>query len=347
MGLADAVALVMFAGIVAYAVFAGADFGSGIWDLGAGDADEGGPTRRLIDHAIGPVWEANHVWLIFVLVFLWTGFPEAFGSIMSTLYVPFSFVALGIIFRGCGFAFRKFADDLAAARLFGTAFATASLITPFFLGMIAGAIASGRVPADGVGDRWTSWTGPTSWVGGILAVLTCSYLAAVFLAADAERLGHDGLTERFRQRALVMAVLSGLAAVAGVFPLIIDADTLVDGLLGRGVALLIISGVGGLASAVLLLRSRLQLARGAAVVAVAAVVGGWGVGQYPWVLVDEVNIDDAAGDPATLWGLLIAFGIAAVIVVPALAYLYVLTDRSVLGTEFGHDVHSGQEHDRA
>ncbi len=337
MGLTNAVALVMFAGIIAYAVFAGADFGSGIWDLGAGDADEGGPTRRLIDHAIGPVWEANHVWLIFVLVFLWTGFPEAFGSIMSTLYVPFSFVALGIIFRGCGFAFRKFAEDLAMARIFGTAFALSSLITPFFLGMIAGAIASGRVPAEGVGNRWTSWTGPTSWVGGILAVLTCAYLAAVFLAADAERLGHAGLTERFRRRSLTTAVLAGAAAIGGIFPLAIDADTLVDGLLGRGVALLIISGVAGLASVALLLRHRLQLARISAVVAVASVVGGWGVGQYPWVLVDEVTIEDAAGDPATLWGLLIAFAIAGVLVLPSLGYLYLLTDRSVLGTEFAHE----------
>lgn len=344
MGLADAVALVMFVGIIAYAVFAGADFGSGIWDLGAGDADEGGPTRRLIDHAIGPVWEANHVWLIFVLVFLWTGFPEAFGSIMSTLYVPFSFVALGIIFRGSGFAFRKFADDLAMARVFGSAFAVSSLITPFFLGMIAGAIASGRVPATGVGNRWTSWTGPTSWVGGILAVLTCAYLAAIFLAADAERLGHQQLTERFRRRSLITAVITGVAAVAGIFPLVVDADTLVDGLLGRGVAFLIVSGLAGLASVALLLRNKFRLARVTGVIAVAAVVGGWGVGQYPWVLVDELSIEDAAGDPATLWGLLIAFGVSAILVVPSLAYLYLLTDRSVLGTEFAKEAHAISEH---
>lgn len=341
MDLADVVALVMFLGIIAYAVFAGADFGSGIWDLGAGNAEDGGPTRRLIDHAIGPVWEANHVWLIFVLVFLWTGFPEAFGAIMSTLYVPFSFVALGIIFRGCGFAFRKFADDLNSARLFGVAFALSSLLTPFFLGMIAGAIASGRVPIDGSGNRWTSWIGPTSWVGGLLAVLTCAFLAAVFLAADAERLGHEELTERFRRRAFVTAIICGVAAIGGVAPLLLDAETLADGLLGKGVGFMIVSGASGLASIVLLHKSRLAAARLTAVTAVAAVVGGWGVAQYPWVLVDHAMIAEVAGDSATLWGLLISFGVAAVLVLPSLAYLYLLTDKSVLGTEFNKH---GQDH---
>lgn len=334
MDLADVVALIMFVGVIAYAVFAGADFGSGIWDLGAGDAEQGGPTRRLVDHAIGPVWEANHVWLIFVLVFLWTGFPTAFGSIMSTLYVPFCLVALGIVFRGCGFAFRKFSDDLASARIFGTAFAASSLITPFFLGMVTGAIASGRVPAEGVGDRWTSWTGPTSLVGGILAVLTCAFLSAVFLAADADRLGHAELTERFRARAMVMALVTGVAALAGVAPLRIDAPTLSDRLLGRGIVFMLGSAVAGLAALWLLNRREFQRARIAAVAAVVAVVAGWGVAQYPWVLVDEMTIAESAGASATLWGLLIAFGIAAVLVLPPLAYLFWLTDKSVLGTEF-------------
>ena len=334
MELADVVALVMFLGVIAYAVFAGADFGSGIWDLGAGNAEKGGPTRRLVDHAIGPVWEANHVWMIFVLVFLWTGFPEAFGSIMSTLYVPFCLVALGIVFRGCGFAFRKFADDLASAQLFGTVFAASSLITPFFLGMITGAIASGRVPAGGVGDRWTSWTGPTSLVGGILAVMTCAFVSAVFLAADADRLGHAELTDRFRSRAMVMALITGAAALAGVAPLRIDAPTLSDRLLGRGVMFMLASAIAGLMALLLLYRREFQQARVAAVAAVVAVVAGWGVAQYPWVLVDELTIAEAAGSSAALWGLLISFGIAVVLVLPPLVYLFWLTDNSVLGTEF-------------
>ena len=189
MTLVDVVAAIMFAGVIAYAVFAGADFGSGVWDLTAGDATRGGPMRTLIDHSIGPVWEANHVWLVFVLVYLWTGFPEAFAAICETLFAPLIFAGFGIVLRGSAFAFRKFAPTVAQARVFGAAFAASSVVTPFFFGTIAGAVASGRVPLDGTGDRWTSWTGPVSIIGGVLAVATCAFLAAVFLCAEAARAG--------------------------------------------------------------------------------------------------------------------------------------------------------------
>ena len=187
-------ALVLVGSLAAYAVTGGADFGGGVWDLLAG-----GPRRErqrdLIAHAIAPVWEANHVWLIYILVFLWTGFPSGFGAIMTTLFVPWLLVGFGIVLRGAGFAFRKFSGTWERARLYGVIFASASLITPMFLGMIAGAVASGRVPAEGSGDLITSWTGPTSWVGGILAVLTCTFLAGTFLAADADRAGNRALAE--------------------------------------------------------------------------------------------------------------------------------------------------------
>ena len=146
------IALVLAGYVVAYAILGGADFGSGVWDLLAGGAREGAHLRSQIDRSIGPVWEANHVWLIYVLVFLWTGFPTAFGAIMSTLFVPWLLVGLGIVLRGGAFAFRKFSSSIREAQLHGVVFATSSVITPFFLGMIAGAIASGRVPADGTGD---------------------------------------------------------------------------------------------------------------------------------------------------------------------------------------------------
>ena len=155
MNLADVVAIIMFLGVVLYAVFGGADFGSGVWDLTAGNAEKGGRLRRVIDHALGPVWEANHVWLIFVLVFLWTGFPDPFAAIMRTLGIPFWLAGLGIVLRGAGFAFRKFAPDVGFAKAAGVVFAASSLITPFFLGAIAGAVASGRVPATGTGDIWS------------------------------------------------------------------------------------------------------------------------------------------------------------------------------------------------
>ncbi|MGH3387413.1 MAG: cytochrome d ubiquinol oxidase subunit II, partial [Actinomadura sp.] len=146
-------------GLSAYLLFGGADFGAGLWHLVARRTARSG--RDVIEHAMGPVWEANHVWLIFVLVVLWTSFPPAFAAIASTLYIPFTLVALGMIARGAAFAFRHSVDQPALQQLFGTSFAFSSMATPFFLGTIAGAVASGRVPPGiAAGDVISSWLNP-------------------------------------------------------------------------------------------------------------------------------------------------------------------------------------------
>jgi cytochrome bd ubiquinol oxidase subunit II len=320
-----AVAAALFAGVVIYAVFGGADFGSGFFDATAGGDVRGAEVRTLIDHSIGPVWEANHVWLIYVLVMWWTGFPEAFAATMTTLAVPLMLALLGIVLRGASFAFRKYAATLGQARLFGVVFAGSSLITPFFLGAAVGAIASGRVPAEGGGDLFESWLTPTSMLGGAIAVGTCSFLAGAFLLADATRAEKHALAERLRPRTLGVGAVTGAVVLGALIPLRDDAPTLFDGLSGRAAPLIVVSAVAGAATLWLLWRRRYAVARLAAVAAVASVVLGWGVGQYPWLLVDEVRIEDAAGAPATLTGLLIAVGLAGVLVLPALGYLYWLT----------------------
>ncbi len=327
MGLSDVVAALMFLGVVVYAIFGGADFGTGVWDLVAGDAKQGAHVRAQIDRSIGPVWEANHVWLIYVLVFLWTGFPDAFAAIMNTLFIPWMLVGLGIVLRGGAFAFRKFSSTLREAQIHGAVFAASSVITPFFLGMIAGAIASGRVPAEGSGDVWTSWTGPTSWVGGVLAVLTCTYLAGTFLAADADRSGNHALAEQIGRDALWAGGITGLVSLAAAVTLELDAESLASGLHGRGLPLIVISAGAGSISILRLWQRRWARARVGAVIAVAAIVIGWGVGQYPDILVDAVTIDEAVGARSTQVGLLVVFGLAAVTVVPSLAWLYVLVNR--------------------
>ncbi len=327
MSLAALCAALMFFGVVAYAIFAGADFGSGVWDLLAGNAKRGGELRAQIDKSIGPVWEANHVWLIYVLVFMWTGFPRAFAAMITTLFVPWLFVALGIVLRGSGFAFRKFAETLGQARFYGAAFAASSVITPFFLGMIAGAIASGRVPFEGRGDLWTSWTGPTSLVGGVLAVLTCSFLAATFLASDSARAGKQELAEHCGRRALVSGLAAGAVAMLAVIPIEADAKTLANGLQGKAAPLVIVSAVAGLFAMWRLWSKRYTRARVGAVIAVSAVVVGWGVAQYPDVLVDHATIDQAVGAHSTQVGLLIVFAIAAVTAVPAMVWLFVLVNK--------------------
>ena len=181
MRLAPTIAAVMFVGVTLYALLAGADFGGGLWDLLAGGTERGAEPRELIEHSVGPVWEANHVWLIFVLVVLWTGFPHAFAPIMSTLAIPLTLAAVGIILRGSAFAFRKASIAIASQRAFGAIFATSSVLTPFFLGSVVGGVASGRVPAVGTGSLTRSWINATSMLGGVLAVVVCAFLVGVML----------------------------------------------------------------------------------------------------------------------------------------------------------------------
>src|SRR6188768_50266 len=253
MNMVNAVAVVLFFGVTAYAVFAGADFGAGFWDLVAGGAEKGARPRAIAAHSIGPVWEANHVWLIFCLVVLWTGFPEAYASIGLTLFVPLSLAALGIVLRGSSFAFRKEVTRTSSSRNFGAAFAVSSLIVPFCLGAVAGAIASGRVPAGGkAGDPWDSWLNPTSILGGVLAVCVAAFLAAVYLVWDARRLSDGSMVEYFRVRAVVAAVVTGVVAAVGIFVLRADADYLFDGLTSRALPLVIVSALAGTVSLVLL-----------------------------------------------------------------------------------------------
>jgi cytochrome d ubiquinol oxidase subunit II len=326
--LADLVLAAMWVGLTAYALLGGADFGGGWWDLLAGGAKRGAPQRTLIEHSIGPVWEANHVWLIFVLVTLWTGFPHAFAAIMSTLYVPLTLAAFGVILRGSAFAFRKSVSEVSLKRLFGATFAASSVLTPFFLGTVAGAVASGRVPPGNArGDALTSWLNPTSVLGGTLAVGACAYLAAVYLCRDSLRDGHADLAEGFRLRGMVTAVVVGAVALAGVAVLRADAPKLFDGLTGRALPLMLLSGVAGVGSVWLLATRRYGTARVAAALAVAAVLWGWGVGQYPYLLEPAYTVEEAAASPAALRPLLVTMVAATILVVPSLLLLIAMFQR--------------------
>lgn len=326
---AEAVLALMWVGVTAYALLGGADFGAGFWDLFAGGARRGAPQRRLIEHSIGPVWEANHVWLIFVLVVLWTGFPTAFAAITSSLYVPLTLVALGVILRGAGFAFRKAVTGVRLERLFGATFAASSVLTPFFLGTVAGAVASGRVPA-GVARAHpvTSFLNPTSLLGGALAVVVCAYLAAVYLTADARRGGDGELVEAFRGRALGAGLVAGALTLGGIGVLRADARALFDGLVGRGLPLVAVSALAGAASLALVWRRRFVPARLAAAAAVAAVVWGWSAGQYPFLLQGDLTIEEAAAAPATLRAVLVSLVVGGLLVVPSLAGLFVAAQRA-------------------
>jgi cytochrome d ubiquinol oxidase subunit II len=330
--LADIILVIIWVGVSAYGVFGGADFGAGMWDFVAGGPARGARPRVLIEKVIGPVWEANHVWLIFVLVYLWTAFPEPFAAIASTLWIPLTLAAFGIIFRGAGFAFRKWAETLESARFFGAAFAGASVITPFFLGAVAGAVASGRVPlGNAAGDPWTSWLNPTALLGGALAVVACAFLAAVLLTREAHAEDDEDMAEYFRVRALGSGALGGAVALTGILIIRTDAPSLYDGLTEpAGLAVIVLSGIGGLAALWLVWARRFVLARLAAVTATVAVLWGWGVAEYPNILPGYATIEETAASDPVLWAMIGAFTLAGLIAVPALVYLLALTERGDL-----------------
>jgi cytochrome d ubiquinol oxidase subunit II len=340
MSTADVCVVILWIGVTLYAIFGGADYGAGMWDLlaGSGRHETGRAgarpladrVRAQIDRSIGPVWEANHVWLIFVLVVLWTAFPKAFSAIMTTLYIPLALAALGIVLRGSGFAFRHALPgpvQRPATRVFGIS----SVLTPFFMGTVVGAIASGAVPAAGDGDPTGSWTGFLPLVTGALFVVVAAYTAAVFLVRDSGAAGDSELREYFARRALIAAVIAGAAAVVGVIALHSDARYVYDGLTSwPGIALVIVSAVCGLGALGLLVTGRNLGLRVAAVGAGTAVIWGYFAAAFPYILPTSLTISGAAGASATLTAVIVIFGVAAITVVPALGLLYALSQRQAL-----------------
>jgi cytochrome bd ubiquinol oxidase subunit II len=330
MSTADVCAAILWVGVTLYAIFGGADFGAGVWDLLAGRSERAEQVRTQIDRSIGPVWEANHVWLIFVLVVTWTAFPTLFSAIMTTLYIPLALAALGIVLRGSGFAFRHALPGRIqgpATRVFGVA----SLLTPFFMGTVVGAIASGEVPAGGDGDPTGSWTGFLPLVTGALFVAVAAYTASIFLVRDSGAAGDEDLRRYFAGRALAAAVVAGALAVVGVIALHQDAHYIYDGLTSwPGIALVILSGICGLAALGLLITGRHNGLRVAAVGAGVTLIWGYFAATFPYMLPTSLSISDAAGASATLTEVIVVFGVAAITCVPALILLYALSQRSAL-----------------
>jgi cytochrome d ubiquinol oxidase subunit II len=325
MHLYDVPLLFILAGLALYTVFAGADFGAGLWQLLAGGGERGKRVRDQAHRALAPVWEANHVWILFVITVSWTAYPQAFASIASTLCVALFIAGLGIIFRGASYALRAGVED---AQRVDVVFALSSVLTPFALGAAVGGIASMRVPVGNAkGDLFSSWLNPTSILVGLLAVAFSGYLAAVYLAADSRRLGDSELEEYFRARALVSAVVGGVLAVAGLFVLHSDARRLYDGLVGGdGLPALIVSALAGAATLALVWRRRYELARIGASAAVAAVVAGWALAQQPVVL-PGLTVSQAAAPRETLVAVIVAVVAGAVVLFPSLGLLFSLVLR--------------------
>jgi cytochrome d ubiquinol oxidase subunit II len=327
--LADVPAILILVGIAAYIVLAGADFGAPFWALTA-RGDKAEEIREQTHRSMAPVWEANHVWLIFALVVCWTAYPEVFGSIFSTLWIPLLLAAIGILMRATAYVVGGVADRTAV----GWVSAVSSLLTPFMLGTVIGAIADGRVPVgNAAGNLITSWVNPVSITIGILAVAFCAYLAAIYLAADARRSGKEDLAEAFRVRAIGAGVVSGVLAMAGLGVMAGDDRSIYDGLVsGSGLIAVVISGVAGLAAIVLLWTRKYSAARVAGALATVAVVAGWGLAQSPEIL-PGLTVDEAAAPDNVIIALLFAIAVGLLVLVPSIVLLYGL----VLGGRFDTD----------
>jgi cytochrome d ubiquinol oxidase subunit II len=316
---------IVWVGLTLYVLLGGADFGGGVWDLLANGA-RAEEQRRLIASAIGPVWEANHVWLIFVLTGLLSAFPSVFADLSIALYLPFSFALVGIVLRGSAFAFRSHGEpDSAWQRTWTRIFGVASLVTPFVLGAAAASIAGGRIRVvDGRvhADLVRSWTSPLSLFAGLYAVAICAYLAAAYLTVEAVQRGEDELERDFRARSLVAGVLAGALAAAGLVLVRSEAPVLWDGMLHEGLAFVVISAVGGVATLVAVWRRRYRVGRVAAIVAVSSVLFGWGVAQWPYLIVPDVTVSEAAAPDPTLRVVAIGFAIGATVLAPSLFLLF-------------------------
>jgi cytochrome bd ubiquinol oxidase subunit II len=333
--LAELPLVLMLVGLTAYAVLGGADFGAAFWQLGA-RGEQGGALRQHAYRAMGPVWEANHVWLIFVLVICWTAYPEVFASIFSTLTVPLFIAAIGIILRGTAYAIHAGTAREIERRAVDRIFSISSVLTPFALGTVVGAIAFGRVPVGNAqGDLVSSWLNASSFVIGFLAVATGAYVAAVYLAGDGARAGREDLASAFRIRALGAGVITG--AIALVALLVVHSD---DGRVGErllewpAISAVASSAAAGLLTLELTRRSRFEVARYSASAAVAFVILGWALAQRPELL-PGLTVAEAAAGRTVLLATVVGVAIGALVLIPSLALLFGLVLRGRFDEDAG------------
>jgi cytochrome bd ubiquinol oxidase subunit II len=312
-----------------YAVLGGADYGGGVWDLLA-TGKSAKAQRKIIAEAMGPVWEANHVWLILVVVALFTAFPAAFARLSIVFHIPLSIALVGIVLRGCAFTFRHYhghGDSHAGDELewrWGRVFAVASLITPLVLGAVVGGIYAGRATSD-VGFV-NGWSGGFPASVGIFALCLFGYLAATYLTIESA--GHPEAQEAFRSRAW----WSGAATIAagGAALLIGQTAGILNARMSSWVwavrALALVVAVAGLFA---VKKRHFRASRALAVLQVALIFAGWGAAQYPFLIPPDITIYTAAAPVATLRALTVALAGGALVLFPSFYYLFYVFKRGL------------------
>lgn len=323
---------VILAALTLYAIFGGADFGGGIWEFNTA-FQSSDKERRLIQTAIGPVWEANHVWLLFVLMLMTNAFPSAWAALSQALFVPLLLALVGIVFRGAAFAFRAYAvGAVSQQRLWGTVFALASTMAPFFLGASMGAIASGRleITADGhfTGDFLVGWISPLSIFTAFFAVGMSAYLAAFFLTREAMQIGDEDLRCVWRQRSLATGMWMGILALVGLVFVSMEAPFLREGFFTRGWPLVGTSVLAGVVSLIAMWRDKINVAVLGAATTVGAVTCGWGISQFPFIVPPSLTVEMAKAPANVLWWMVGSTAVGISIVAPSIACLLVLFKRT-------------------
>lgn len=319
-------ALILIA-LIAYAIFGGADFGGGIWDLLA-RGDSAQRERDAIAQAMGPVWESNNVWLVFVLVVTWTAFPIVYAGISAALFIPITLALVGIVLRGAAFSFRShYGMQVGAGMRWGHVFNIASAITPFLLGTVAGALSSGGIHVSGpplqvTANIWATWTTPFALVCGAFALGMCAVLSATYLAVEAHANGSEVLTQTFRRRALIAGAITAIMGAVAAALSVSEAPALWHGLIGQALPFSLGAVVLGLATAVALARNAYQVARALVAAETACILLAWAVGQWPYLIVPDVTITSAASPASVLGPMLIVSVLGLVVLLPSLWYLF-------------------------
>ena len=323
MNSAEVIAGILWLALTAYAVLAGADFGGGVWDLftiGPRAADQ----RSAIADAMGPVWEANHVWLIFLITGLFTAFSPTFGVLGLALYLPFTIATIGIVFRGASFAFRAHGRDaFQTMSPWGVGFGVASVVTPFFLGTAAAAVASGSIHAphaqlaSGFLDGWTT---PLAAVIGLFALSICAYLAATYLMVETET--RPALQADFRRRATLAALVSGVLALLSLAIASFEGPRLLQSLTGRGLLVFVLALLNGPLALWAVWRSRPRIARAAVIAQVVFVLWAWAIGQWPYLVPPDLTISGTASPSATLNAMLVVLAVGGAFLLPSLWLLF-------------------------
>ena len=328
MTLAYIAAVTLWMSIIAYAVLGGSDFGGGIWEFVnlTGDKSKRQERQKLITGALGPVWEANNVWIIYLIVGLVTAFPIVSAVLTTALFIPISLALIGIVLRGASFGFRSHFSQAVEVRAFwGGLFSAASLITPFLLGTCAAAVASGdiRVPHGNIPIAlWGAWLTPFALDAGAMALAICASLAAVYLTVEARMNGNEELANAFRLRAFIAEAFVGVFALLGLFLSSFEAPMLWHGMLSHALWAVGVTGILGAALIGALLYRRYKIARILVIMEVGALLGTWGLAQLPYIVPPDLTIPGTASPPTTLWEFLASVAVGMSILLPSLWFLF-------------------------